>query len=282
MFFQGCFAAGQSTCALVHQGDSSWLDVKRRVWEWVDNLDEYPIVAGLADGNRVFITGGGVRTLFVQSVYTPLVTYQALAVALEDAMQGNTTSLSSQYTSQLDPPLGNLSNYSNHPILPMDGMAAVNCADGVDVSDKDNSFWRQLLQNHMAISSVSGSFWAAARITCAGWPARPGWILRGPFTTPEPTERGQALDPERPAAPILFASNRYDPATPLESARLMMKNHPGAGLLLQEAAGHCVLSTDMLPCSKDAFANYFDTGAVPDGELVCETGRGPWDTEPEA
>lgn len=226
-----------------------------------------------------------VRAMFVQSAYSPLAKYQPLALALKEAMQGNTTLLTSQYTSQLNVPQGsNLSNYTNDPLIPMDGLAAVNCVDSIDVTQHDNVFWRSVLRKHTAISSVAGPFWAGVRVSCAGWKARPRWEFKGPFTMPEPTRRGEGegegevLDPDRPAAPLLFASNRLDPTTPLQSARLMASKFPGAGLLVQEAVGHCVLlSTDMTPCARNVFADYFDAAVVPDGELVCEAGRGPWD-----
>lgn len=281
MFFEGCFAASQSICALHREEDASGSDISRRVWEWADNLDEYPLLAPLADGNRVFIRASNIRALFLTLAYNPLLSYRSLAVAVDSAIRGNTSALIAKVldASQLKPPLGNLSNYSNDPIIPIDAMTAVICADGEDVAGHDNAFWREYLQQHLSTSSFSGAFWAFVRLGCAGWLARPKGAFKGPFKTPAASKQGEALDPGRPAAPLFFTSNRYDPATPLENARLMVKNHPGAGLLVQEAVGHCALSAAMGSCSTNALADYFDTGVVPEGELLCETLRGPWDAE---
>lgn len=282
LFFQGCYDAGQSVCALCREDDASGSDISRRVWEWADNLDEYPLVGILVDGNRIFIRAGDIRGVFFQSSYSPLVSWQNLASTIDKAMQGNITSLVAQVVAdnQLSPPQGNLGNYSNNPILPFDVTMAVFCADGVNLSDQDNSFWSELLQKHLAISSIAGALYTSTRLLCAGWKAQPNWSFKGPFKSPEPTKQGEALDPERPAAPILFASTRYDPATPLSGARDMMKNHPRSGLLIQETIGHCVILGELESCSRDVMAEYFDTGAVPDGELLCKSTHSPWDRHP--
>ena len=282
MFFQGCYEAGQSICALYRDDDTSGSDISRRVWAWADNLDEYPLVATLVDGNRIFIRAGSIRGAFFQSAYSPLVSWQSLASTIDKAMQGNTTSLAAQIVAgnQLNPPQGNLANYSNNPEISLDVETAVLCVDGVDISDQDNHFWHELLQKNLAISPIAGALYTTIRLLCAGWKARPNWAFKGPFKTPEPTKQGEPLDPERPAAPIFFASTRYDPATPLAGARDMVKNHPGAGLLIQESIGHCVVLGEPEACSTDAMAEYFDTGVVPDGELICDSTRSPWDPHP--
>ncbi|KAK8869317.1 TAP-like protein-domain-containing protein [Apiospora arundinis] len=68
----------------------------------------------------------------------------------------------------------------------------------------------------------------------------------------------------KPAAPILFVSSRYDPATPLANALAMVKVHPGSRVLIQEKAGHGSL---FLPgrCREDYIKKYLATGKLPPG-----------------
>jgi pimeloyl-ACP methyl ester carboxylesterase len=184
--------------------------------------------------------------------------------------------------SQIYPPKdGMFVDYSADPIIDTSAQTAVLCADGENVTETDNAYWRDYVAKQVSISSVAGEFWARLRMSCAGWKSRPNWVFRGPFTTPKATGPGEALQPGRPAAPLLFASNRYDPVTPLRNARRMAESHPGAGVLVQEAAGHCLVLGAMGPCAKEALAEYFDTGVVPGEEKICQAALGPWDPEPE-
>lgn len=126
---------------------------------------------------------------------------------------------------------------------------AVSCADGPDVSRRDLS----------------------------DWAFRPKYKFEGPFGMPEASGDGSGPEEGRPAAPILFLSNRWDPVTPPAHARVVMDSFPGAGLVVQESTGHCATLGAIGPCVRDIMAEYFATGAVPEEEVTCEATRGIWD-----
>ena len=284
MFFQGCFAAGQSVCALCRETDSSGIDISNRFWAWASSLDENPIIVVTKDGIRPVIRLGDIRDLFLWAMYSAVYLSQALAADFDGAMRGDATALLNRVEDfhRAGVPRNvhqGCSNTSSDPIIPQDAQTAVICIDGEDVTGLSNSDWRDYVQKQISISTVAGAFWATLRISCAGWTARPNWLFKGPFTSPTPSKSAKSPEPDRPAAPLLFISNRWDPATSLRNARSMAKGHPGAGVMVLESMGHCVTLNAVGPCAKDILSEYFDTGAVPSEEATCEATRGPWDTE---
>lgn len=280
-FFRGCFAAGQSGCALHRETDSSESDISDRFWSWANSLDEHPLLITTEAGDRTSIRSGDIRCLFLWAMYNAVYDSKPLAVSFNDAMQGNTTSLLERHIefSMTAPLQSTCSNHSSIPVIAVDARTAIICVDGDDVSNYNNSDWHAYLQKQLSISSVGGAFWTTIRLACAGWRTRPNWLFRGPFTTPHPSKSAKFPKPGHPAAPLLFISNQYDPVTPVQNARAMAKSHPGAGILVQKSTGHCVTLGPMGACVKKVISEYFDTGVVAAKETSCEAVRGPWETE---
>jgi pimeloyl-ACP methyl ester carboxylesterase len=76
------------------------------------------------------------------------------------------------------------------------------------------------------------------------------------------------------ANPILLASTKYDPATPLSSAieALALMNEGGlnnAVLLQQDSVGHCTISQEST-CTINAFREYMLHGKLPAPGTVCQ------------
>jgi pimeloyl-ACP methyl ester carboxylesterase len=280
-FFQGCFTAGPAGCALHRKEDVSGADISHRFWAWANGLDMRPVVIIADDGARVYIRSGDIRTIFYTALYDAAYESRPLAAFFDEAMQGHTSSLFQRYTSLsgLKPHSEVCSNYSSDPLVVVDTQTAVVCADGDDATAQDESYWSEYLRRQLSVSSLAGAFLTTVRLPCSRWRPRPNWVFKGPFGTPEPSKPSQSPEPDRPAAPLLFMSNRYDPITPVRHARAMAESHPGAGVIVQESTGHCVIRGPMGPCVKKAVSRYFDTGAVPSDEVSCEATRNPWDPE---
>lgn len=228
------------------------------------------------DGGRLFVRSGEIRALFQWAMYNAVYDSQPFAVDINRAMHGNTTGFLARVREfyQIAPLEKDCSKYSSNPLIPTDAQTAIICIDGDDVTNFTNDKWREYLAKQLSISSVAGAFWTTLRLACVGWRSRPNWIFKGPFTTPKATSPPVA---GRPAAPLLFMSNRYDPATPVRNARAMAKSHPDAGVLVHESMGHCVILGPMGSCVRGVLSRYFDTGHVPSEEVICEAERGPWD-----
>lgn len=277
-FFQGCFKAGTKTCKLVHDGDKSPEDISKRLWTWVDTLDTNPIIWKWGTGgDRLVFRSGDVRSSIASDMAFPVQKFQPLASMLEAAMGGNSTALgqhlagnaglSNTFASECGPDPVGISNEASPAIL---------CTDGDDVSGKDLHYWHGYVEKQRSISRISGDFWSSIRLACAGWTIRANWQFKGPFTSPSPSKDPSKPEQGRPAAPILYLSNRLDPRSPLRAAEAMVKSHPGAGLLIEESMGHTVLDSDgPTACNVAVIREYFDTGKVPPKGTTCP-GIDPW------
>lgn len=249
------------------------------MWGWINKLNEEPAaVLQSTAGNSIIITGADVLEVIASVLYKPVPKFKTLATLLEGGVNGNYTLLAETIGDSLPalneacPVPGNNASFAE--VDRAEQQSAVLCGDGDDIADKDLAWWRQYLKKQISQSAVFGAKWAAIRITCSSWPFRPNWSFKGPFTTPEADARGVK---GKPAAPLLFLTNRLDPVTPLSAARAMAARHPGAGIVVQEAMGHCAVGAAPSECTRRIVADYFDTGAVPSKETTCETTCGPWD-----
>ncbi|KAK2596741.1 hypothetical protein QQS21_006196 [Conoideocrella luteorostrata] len=277
-FWQGCHRAGPLICAMASNSDTSSSQLKARFWSWINDLDDAPLPALSPAGAIVVITGKDVRNFVGVSLYDPITSFKSLAKTLVQAMGGNTTSLiGGMIGAGLLPDLSNTCSDQNSTMstsmLP-ESRCAVVCGDGDDITDKDAAWWSKYVQQQQSKSQLLGAYWSRIRFSCSSWPFRPNLSFKGPFGTPKAVARPTA---GRPAAPLLFLSNRLDPVTPLRAARAMAAKHPGAGLVIQESIGHCAIGIAPSDCTKRTVADYFETGKVPAGETICKTQCGPWD-----
>ncbi|KAG5931025.1 hypothetical protein E4U53_001988, partial [Claviceps sorghi] len=280
--FSGCFQAGPETCALARPSDKSASDIRSRLWAWLAHLDAFPMAGLSSSGNALVLSGADIRALLATSAYKPLDAYMPLATLLDAIMQGRDVPLflSTLESALLGGPLQNscpLANDTTASATGPDASVAILCGDGEDMTAKNLSWWQSYLDQQMATSSVFGALWSRIRFSCARWPFRANWIYRGPYATPPPTDPGRRPERGRPAAPLLFLTNRLDPVTPLSAARAMARGHPRAGLVVQESMGHCAVASAYSRCTKNIVAEYFATGRVPPGETTCEAECGPWD-----
>ncbi|KAH7327814.1 TAP-like protein-domain-containing protein [Stachybotrys elegans] len=281
-FLHGCHIAGPSICSLSREGDTSVSSIQSRVTAFFEALEDRPSHVLHPDGSSAIISAHDVRALLGSMMYQPLNMFRPYADILSAAMDGNMTLLASRLadggvlpslaTSCPIPDSGNGEPGSDGGHI--EGMHAVVCGDGDDVTDKDLSWWSDYVHKQTSMSSIFGAFWSAYRFACSSWPVQTRWSYKGPFTTP-PADA--SLLPDRPAAPILFLSNRLDPVTPLANARSMAANHPGAAVVIQEALGHCALASTRSRCVAQIVSQYFENGTVPDHEVSCEAECGPWD-----
>ncbi|OAA50384.1 Peptidase S33 tripeptidyl aminopeptidase-lik [Metarhizium rileyi] len=279
--FQGCFDAGPQVCALARPQETSASDISRRFWSWHKQFDEAPVAGVGPSGSSVILTGADIRKALAIAAYTPIKSFIQLTEQLNNAMvDENYDFLLDIVESQLGAPLQDACPVANQTAKPNQGSdprTAVICLDGEDIHGKKPSWWLRYVEKQIAQSSVFGSFWSTVRFPCSGWRFKPSWSFHGPFTSPEASKHGERPEKGKPAAPLMFLTNRLDPVTPLAAARAMAKNHPGARVVIQEAMGHCALMSAYSECTKRLVAEYLDTGKLPDGEAVCQAKCGPWD-----
>ncbi|UKZ49491.1 hypothetical protein TrVGV298_003738 [Trichoderma virens] len=277
-FFEGCAAAGPEVCALARTSDTNGAsDLRRRFDTFLSELDKTPKPVLTDSGDVVIVTGWDVRMLAALVLYSPLKLFKELAQQFNKFMSGDLTEMAVMAVSTgMVPAMKDacLLDKAARPSNIVEAQSAVVCNDGDDISHKGVSWWRKYVQSQMDTSSIFGAEWSTIRLPCSSWRIRPNWKFKGPFTTPDPDP---SLQPGRPAAPILFLSNRLDPVTPLRAAQAMAKQHPGAGVLIQEAMGHCAVASAPSECTRRVVADYFESGIIPSDLSACKADCGPWD-----
>jgi pimeloyl-ACP methyl ester carboxylesterase len=281
-FFSGCHLAGPKNCALAREDDGA---VKGRFYAWLAKLDREPISAVSPSGAVVVISSQDIRELLVQALYSPRASFRGYAQAVDDAMRGNSSAIVERLFFRQIPQLKDACDVdgASEDFIREAG-SGVLCADGDDISGHELAWWKHYVRRLAATSAFYGAYWVNVRLSCNAWDFnfKPNWVFKGPFTTPPAVSSSEKPLPGHPAAPLLFVSNRLDPVTPLAAARAMAAQHPGAGLLIAEALGHCTKGNGDSACLHKHIADYFDTGVVPDGEASCEADCGPWDDECDA
>lgn len=293
-FLKGCHEKGVSVCSLARSDDKKWTELRKRVFEFIDNLDTRPRVALMPDGNNIVLTGHDILKLAGMMLYKPLNNYKSFASMLDEVMRGNNTLLAEtlrkggyiptlQEGCSASARSGGGEGDSDCPgpkpvpipdIQGIEGLYSVLCGDGDDVSDRDVSWWMDYISQQVSTSRILGAYWSTLRFGCSGWRARANWSFKGPFTTP-----AAGSGPDAPAAPVLFLSNTLDPVTPLVNARTMAAKHPGAGVVVQKSMGHCALASAPSRCTSDIVAKYLELGTVPEEEVLCLEDCGPWDED---
>ncbi|EGR48346.1 uncharacterized protein TRIREDRAFT_121968 [Trichoderma reesei QM6a] len=280
-FFEGCAAAGPEVCALARPSDTRGAsDIRRRFDSFLSDLDQKPKSVLLDSGDVVVVTSWDVLILAGRVLYNPAPLFKVLARKLNDFIAGDLTQMAvmalglGMVPAMQDACPLDRANVTK-PTIVIESQNAVVCSDGDDVSGKDLAWWRRYVRSQLDVSRVFGATWSTIRMPCSGWRIRPNWSFKGPFTTPDPDP---ALRPGRPAAPILFLSNRLDPVTPLRAAQAMAAQHPGARVLVQEAMGHCAVASAPSKCTRRAVADYFESGVIPSDLSPCNVECRPWDT----
>lgn len=206
-------------------------------------------------------------------MYTPLVSFEPLALGLSALLNGNSSVLATFLTPESIKLVCDLENDE----LPQynwdsDVLSGVLCTDIVDdVANRNISFYENLLTELKNQSETTGTaVTGAVPISCAGRKIRPPYAFTGPFTSPA----ANANDSKAPAAPLLITSSRYDPITPLRNALHVQKGHPGSAVVIQETSGHGATSNPSA-CLVKIVRDYFYEGKLPESGTVCESACKP-------
>ncbi|KXH26323.1 hypothetical protein CSIM01_03701 [Colletotrichum simmondsii] len=270
-FYAVCFESKED-CPLFQSSDKSGSDVKARVANFLDEMDTNPVSFAYNDRPAVLISPV-IRQAIFSAMYTPLVSFEPLALGLSALLNGNSSILANFLTPESIKLVCDLENDE----LPQynwdsDVLSGVLCTDIVDdVVNRNISFYENLLEELKNQSETTGTaVTGAVPISCAGRKIRPPYAFTGPFTSPA----ANANDTKAPAAPLLITSSRYDPITPLRNALHVQKGHPGSAVVIQETSGHGATSNPSA-CLVKIVRDYFYEGKLPESGTVCESACKP-------
>ncbi|KAL7621449.1 hypothetical protein AAE478_008771 [Parahypoxylon ruwenzoriense] len=263
--WQTCFRAGPN-CALYQPNDTSPDSIRRRFYAFLSDLDDAPASYVSESSSSIeLLTRQDVTNTVLGALFLPLSGFPSIADVLAQAMRGDYAALYNslglpQSSSSCAPAPASAYTWGQ------DAMFSIACGDSVPQTNTTTAEFEAYVARLAADSPDFGPNWTRLRLACTRWRVRAAYDFAGPWTTPS-ADRG--LVEGRPAAPLLFLSNRVDPGTPLVNAYAMAEGHPGSRVLVQNSTGHC---TYHLPsrCRDDFLSRYFETGELPPEGEVCQ------------
>ncbi|MCJ1444099.1 MAG: hypothetical protein MMC23_004599 [Stictis urceolatum] len=275
VFAERCVTAGPERCAIAHwagpQKDIAMLIAL--VQNTINNLKDNPLTyfdpESPAPFPGILTYDEAVVVLFI-FYYSPGQTFRIIADLLKSLEAGDAKALLGFRQPLTCPP----------PALPMfDPEApgvAIRCTDAGSQTNMTKSVFRKHIETLRSQTPFFWEYWSTLRMPCHGFePPQPEdhdvWRFTGPFGA-------------ETANPILLASQRYDPVTPLRNAEYAADHlFPGAGVLnVVDGAGHSTLGWPSL-CAVEAIRNYFATGDVGGSSkrIECKVSFDPFEDNEE-
>ncbi|TKA27568.1 hypothetical protein B0A50_04399 [Salinomyces thailandicus] len=268
-FMHYCFRAGPSKCHFWREGGPEAIhDAYNQLLS--DIKDDPLAVPGTEQRGPEIISWTDLKLLIKDALYQPIHSFPILAEMMQDITHGNGSRFA-DYKHGGRKALCHSSDkcktpYSHDCILPgwsaYDVAPAVLCSDaedsGVFTEDDFRSYWGEL-QNQ---SHAMGDYWAATRLTCAGWQAKAKNGFKGPFGA-------------NTSHPLLFVGNTLDTVTPFRNAAKTADRFPGSGLLRQDSEGHCSFTQPSV-CTAKAIRRYLQDGSLPVPGAVCASDSTPF------
>jgi pimeloyl-ACP methyl ester carboxylesterase len=247
-FLRLCQAAGPGRCALAGHGP-----VAPRVNHLLNRLRHHPIPAPSADPPGELTYGEALTALKLGGLPDPSL-WPVAAAALEGAIQGDAS---------LAETIARGATTDQVRMLFQEQGAALVCADSP--ARHPAGAWLRVVDRLEDLSRIGGPIEGWHLAPCASWPASSADRYTGPWNA---TTRN----------PILVIGTRFDPNTPLRSARLAARRLGNAVLLTHDGYGH-LSQRDPSTCIIQATSRYLVNLTTPPPGTVCPSDRLPFDPD---
>jgi pimeloyl-ACP methyl ester carboxylesterase len=247
-FLATCEAAGPQRCALAGHGPG-----KPRVDAMFDRLRTTPLPAPHAFQPGVLSYNEVLGALKFAILGHPSL-WPLAAAALELAIEGDGSAIKEEA-------IFDASELFHRFVEP--GQAIL-CADSP--AERPTAQWPHVVQQLTRISRIGGApmGWGIGA-PCASWPTTGNDRYTGPWNASTPR-------------PILLVNNRFDPNSPLSTARLVERTLGNAVLLVHDGYGH-LSGSDPSACVTKAMGRYLVSLVTPRPGTVCPSDRPPFDPD---
>ena len=247
-FLATCETAGPQQCALAGHGP-----VAPRVEAMFERLRHTPLPAPNATPPGTLSYNEALAPLKYAILGHPIL-WPLAAGALELAIEGDGSAVKDA---------ANFDTSEEFHRLVEPGQA-ITCADSP--ARRDAQDWPRVIEQLTRISRIGGApmGWGMGA-ACASWPARSDDRYTGPWNATTRT-------------PVLLINTRYDPNSPLASARRVEHLLGNAVLLVHEGYGH-LNGSDPSTCVTRATGRYLVGLVTPAPGTVCTSDRRPFDPE---
>lgn len=275
-FLGECVDAGPDHCALAQPLSEGAAPPSRQ--ELIDTFDglfarlvQRPIPGYTEDSGPILITYSEIISLIYSGLYSSF-SWDALAVAFYDLLQGNTTLMSRyvdswEYDPTLPTPLPAKHSSDELGVL-------VICSDqwdsplpgGYDVATNGEQWYLDLWKEMVGKSEIGGNGRFYDILPCRQW--------NSTFGPPKEVYRGDLN--HSLSNPVLLIAETYDPATPLRNGRrLLNEMGENARLIAHHGYGHS--SRDTSECTNGIMRSYMLNGTLPkDAETECYADKKPY------
>lgn len=251
-FASQCFGAGSEECLVFD--DTGPEQILSNLYLALDTLRSDPLLGFDTNASPLVITDSMIISKIFDHLYNPNSGFPKIAEILHQVSLRNTSYF--EYLLSPTPtckvPQSPVKDHST-------AILAVLCTDGLSHALETKEEFQHYVSQLRDQSSLFANTWALIRLPCGGYSIRAKWRYGGPF--------GGIT-----AHPILFASQRLDPVTPLRNMYAERKRWPGSGVLNAGGIGHCTPSAKSV-CAMKAIRKYFQTGELPKEDLDCQRGR---------
>jgi pimeloyl-ACP methyl ester carboxylesterase len=245
-FLALCEAAGPSRCALAGHGP-----VAPRVEALLARVRRAPLPAPNATPPGV-LTYGELITLAKFAVPAFPAAWPDVSGPIELAIQGDGSVLKDLGRDLISDPVR----------LAFEQNTALTCADAPP--RQNAAQWPAVVRRLTDVSRIGGTaFGWVIGAPCASWPARSAVRYTGPWNAVTRT-------------PILLVNMRFEPNTPLVSARRVEQRLGNAVLLVQDGYGH-LTANDPSACVDAALGAYLVRLRTPARGTVCASDHVPFD-----
>ncbi|ORY71862.1 TAP-like protein-domain-containing protein [Pseudomassariella vexata] len=264
-FFSYCHEAGPR-CALYRLGDSS-TDIKNRHSEIMASLDKEPRIVLHPQVNLpVILTASDIKMVLFQSLYSPIVSYPAIADLLNMILKNRDL-----HRFTMPPTLPAYCRNISLPIWPDDAQRAVMCGDKRYTMNETLPELQKRFEDLASYSSFA-DVWMSLMMGCNSWD----------IEAKDPPMRWDDHPAHRPAPietdfPLLFLSSHLDPVTPLHAALKMTRKFVNASIVEQQSSGHCSVSCTSI-CTIKHIRAYLNQGKLPPAPDFTGPDEGTWTT----
>ncbi|KAJ7597919.1 TAP-like protein-domain-containing protein [Mycena floridula] len=245
VFFDSCFAAGQSACPFYASSSSQ---IQQNMNALLDSVAAQPVPVHFEPTNSYGIVDGATLKFAIkQALYSPYSAFPVLADGLADLAVGNGTTILGMVSSFTRPPTCNETED-----ITFDSEIAVSCGDFVKIEDTP----AELQTYYESIQNVSifADVLLPQRVVCSGWQIH--------------TDSFKGPTGGNTSFPLLVIGNTADPVTPLRAAVKTSSGFNNSVVLVQDGAGHTSLAANSL-CTAGYIAAYFANGTLPANGTVC-------------
>jgi pimeloyl-ACP methyl ester carboxylesterase len=247
-FLKLCQAAGPDRCALAGHGP-----VAPRVNRLLERLRHAPIPAPSATPPGELTYGEALTALKYEGVPKPE-QWPLVAALLEAAAEGDASATET---------IARGATSDQARLLFQEQGAALVCADSP--ARHTARAWPRVVDRLEAISRIGGPVVGWQLAPCAAWPATSANRYTGPWNATT-------------SNPILLIGTRFDPNTPLASARRAQRRLGNAVLLTHDGYGH-LSRRDPSACVMRATGSYLVDLTVPPRGTVCPSDHLPFDPD---